>query len=74
MVKLKWWNTNFRSIKTRINKILVSKKVFSAKKGFKYFIGYKDGKKVRPLCVMLPKMTAYKRDFDETEYVTFDKK
>lgn len=74
MVKLKWWNTNFRSIKTRINKILVSKKVFSAKKGFKYFISYKDGKKVRPLCVMLPKMTAYKRDFDETEYVSFDKK
>ena len=27
---------------------------------FKYFAGYKDGKKVRPLCVMLPKMSAYR--------------
>ena len=28
-----------------INKIVVSNKVSSSKKGFKYFIGYKDGKK-----------------------------
>ena len=28
------------------------------KKGFKYFIGYKDGKKVRPLCILLPKLSA----------------
>ena len=29
--------------------------------GFKYFIGYKDAKKVRPLCAFLPKMSAYRK-------------
>ena len=38
---------------------------------FKYFAGYKDGKKVRPLCVMLPKMSAYRRNFDEIKYMSF---
>ena len=31
------------------------KKVSFGKKGFKYFIGYKDAKKIRPLCIFLPK-------------------
>ena len=48
-----------------INKILVFNRVSFIKKGFKYFIGYKDGKKVKLLCVMLPKMSTYRRDFDE---------
>ena len=48
------------------NKIVASKKVFCCKKGFKYFIGYKDAK-IRPLCIFLPKMSAYRRDFDETK-------
>ena len=39
------------------------------KKGFKYFIGCKDDKEVRPLCKLLPKMSAYRRDFDETKYM-----
>ena len=26
---------------------------------------------VRPLCVFLPKMSVYRRDFDETKYVPF---
>ena len=30
-------------------KIVISNKVFFGKKGFKYFFGYKDAKKVRPL-------------------------
>ena len=41
------------------------------KKGFKYFIGYKDAKKIRPLCVFLLKMRAYRKDFDETKYMSF---
>ena len=41
------------------------------KMGFTYFIGYKDGKKVRPLCILLPKMGAYRRDFDKTKYMSF---
>ena len=50
-----------------INKIVVSNKVSFGKKGFKYFIGYKDAKKIRHLCVFLPKMSAYRKDFDETK-------
>ena len=41
------------------------------KKRFKYFIGYKDAKKIRPLCVFLLKMSAYRKDFDETKYMYF---
>ena len=54
-----------------IDKMIVSNKVPFGKKGFKYFIGYKDAKKNKPLCVFLPKMTAYRKDFDETNYVSF---
>ena len=53
-----------------INKIVVSNKVSFGRKGFKYFIGYKDAK-IRPLCIFFPKMNAYKRDFDETRYMSF---
>ena len=50
--------------------MLVSSEVCFGKKGFKYFIGYKDYRKVRPtLCIMLPKKSTYRRDFDETEYM-----
>ena len=36
-----------------INKIVVSNKVPFNKRDFKYFIGYKDAKKIRPLCIFL---------------------
>ena len=41
------------------------------KKGFKFFIGYKDAKKIRPLCILLPKVSAYRKDFDETKSMSF---
>ena len=50
-----------------INKMIVSKKVLFGKKDIQYFIGYKDGKKFRPLCVILPKLSAYGNDFDKTK-------
>ena len=53
-----------------INKIVVSNKVFFGKKGFKYFIGYKNAKKIRSLCIFLPKMSAYRKDFDETKFIS----
>ena len=53
------------------NKIVVSNKVSFGKKDFKYFTGYKDAKKVRSLCIFLPKMSAYRRDFDKTKCMTF---
>ena len=49
-----------------INKAIVFSKVSFGKKGFKYFIGYKDDKEVRKLCIMLPKWSGYRRGFDET--------
>ena len=54
-----------------INIIVVSSMFPSSKKGFKYFIGYKDIKKVRSLCIMLPNIREYIRDFDETKYMSF---
>ena len=35
------------------------------------FIGYKDTTKISPLCIFLPKMSPYIRDFDETKYMYF---
>ena len=55
-----------------INKIVVSNQVlFGFKKGFKYFIGYKDASKMKPLFIFLPKMSAYRKDFDITKYTSF---
>ena len=41
------------------------------KKGFKYSLGYSDIKKVIPSRIMLPKMSAYGKDFDEMKYMFF---
>ena len=51
-----------------IKNVVVSSKASFGKKDFKYFIGYKDAKQIKPLCIFLPKMKAYRRDFDETKY------
>ena len=51
-----------------ITKIVASKKVSFSKKGFKSFTGYKDAKKMKPF---LSKMSAYRRDFDETKHMSF---
>ena len=61
-----------------INKIVVSSKVSCSKNGFKYFFGilkmdfnisYIDDKKIIPLCIFLPEMSAYRKDFDDTKYI-----
>ena len=50
ILKLKNQHKNPISINdVDISKIVVSNKVNFGKKGFRYFIGYKNGKKVRPL-------------------------
>ena len=54
-----------------INKILVFNKVSFGKKGFKFFLGYKDAKKIRPLCIFFQKISSIWRDFDETNYMSF---
>ena len=40
------------------------------KKSIKCYVGYKDNKRVRPLCVMLQKISAYRKDFDEDKYMS----
>ena len=52
-----------------INKTVVSNKVSFGKKGFTYFVGYKDTNKIRPLCIILSKMGACRKYFDETKYI-----
>ena len=56
------------------NEIVVPNKISFDKKDFKFFIGYKDAKKTRPLCRFLPKMSAYREDLEKPKYVFFDKR
>ena len=35
-------------------------------------IGYKDAKKIKHLLKFLPKMSAYRKDFDENKYDFFN--
>ena len=39
-----------------IDQIVVSNKFKHNDGGFKYFIGYKEGEVVKPLCIILPQM------------------
>ena len=48
-----------------IHKKLLSIKFSLGKKDCYYFIDFWDGKKVRTLCVMVSKMSTYRRNFDK---------
>ena len=51
-----------------VNKILVSRKEpYGTNNTLKYFIGYNDNAVIRPLCLMLSKMTGFIRKFDENK-------
>ena len=54
-----------------ISKIAVFNKVPFGKKCFKYFIGYENGKKAETFMRNASKMSACRRDFDETRYISF---
>ena len=54
-----------------INKIVVFNKVSFSKKDCKYFYGHNDAKKIKSLCIFLPKMSAYRKYFDETKCISF---
>ena len=43
----------------------MSDKVKHSDDGFKYFIGYKKGEIVKPLCIILPQMTGYIKYFEK---------
>ena len=44
--------------------VVVSDKFKHSDSGFKYFIGYKEGEIVKPLCIILPQMTGYIKYFE----------
>ena len=55
-----------------VNKIFVSKQEpYGTKNSLKYFIGYNDNEVIRALCLRLPKMTGYARNFDENATIYF---
>ena len=47
-----------------IDQIVVSDKFKHSDDGFKYFIGYKEGEIVKPLCIILPQMSGYIKYFE----------
>ena len=54
------------------NKILVSKEEpYGLKNSFKYFIGYNDNDDIRPLCIKLPQMIGYVKNFASNTTVSF---
>ena len=48
----------------KVDQIVVSAKFKHSDDGFKCFIGYKEGKIVKLLCVILPQMTGYMKHFE----------
>ena len=53
------------------DKIIISNQIYFGKRGFKYFIGYKDNEKVWQWCILLPKMSGYTKNYIETKYMFF---
>ena len=47
-----------------IDQIVVSDKVKHGDDGFQYLIGYKEDEIVKPLCIILPQMSGYKKYFE----------
>ena len=73
---LKFENTRlnkkeFHKSKQRINldlvnvdQVVIPDKFKHSDDGFKYFIGYKEGEIVKPLCIILPQMSGYIKYFE----------
>ena len=43
--------------------LLVKKEPYGKKSSFKYFLGYNDDDVIRPLCIKLPQMIGYLKQF-----------
>ena len=50
-----------------VDQIVVSDKFKHSDDDFKYFIGYKEGKIVKPLCIITPQMTGSIKYFEDKE-------
>ena len=64
-------NTNSINVKALFIKWQYLIRFLSAKNLFKYFIGHKDAKEIRPLCIFLPNICAYRRDLEKTKCMPF---
>ena len=49
-----------------VDQIVVSDKLRHSDDGFKYFIGYKEGEIIKPLCIILPEMSGYIKYFENS--------
>ena len=49
-----------------VDQIVVSDKFKHNNEGFKYFIGYQEGEIVKPLCIILPRMSGYIKYFENS--------
>ena len=47
-----------------VDQIVIFEKLEHSDDGFKYFIGYKEGEIVKPLCIILPQMSVYIKYFE----------
>ena len=47
-----------------VDQIVISDKFGHNNESFKYFIGYQEGEIVKPLCIILPKMSGYIKQFE----------
>ena len=47
-----------------VNQILVSGRFKHSDDGFKYFVGYKEGEIVKPLCIILSQISGYIKYFE----------
>ena len=55
-----------------INKIVVAEKEsYGTKYSLKYFTGYKDDDFIRPLCIKLPQIIGYVKNFDSNKTMSF---
>ena len=55
-----------------VNKVLFSKEEpYGSKNSFKYFIRYNDDDGIRPLCIKLPQLIGYVRNFDGNKTMSF---
>ena len=51
--------------------MVVANKFSFGKQYFKYFICYKDDRKIITLFIFCPEMTIYRKDFDKTKCMYF---
>ena len=48
------------------DQVVVYNKFKHSDDGFKYFIGYKEGEIIKPLCIILPEMSGYIKYFENS--------